>query len=140
MKPIKMGKKYRLRKGLKATILTTSRKDAIGYTVISIDEEGTIRPHKADGHCLYGPDWDLIEENPYADFKVDDIVITPNGTLRYFACEIGGKPYCWDFGATSMAATGCTRFEHVRKPTAEELGEISLNWRNFIKGLKDETN
>ena len=137
MKPIEMGKNYRYRNGSKATILTTERPDSYGYSVVSIAPDGTIYVHKKTGEGQHR-DFNLVEVSPYEDFKCDDLVITCNESVRYFAYEKDGEPYCWLNGTSSLTTDGQTSpWGYVRKATYEEIEGLQIK---AMERLNNETN
>lgn len=94
--------------------------------VISTNLAGKYYDNNDGGNIL-----DLIEVGPYDDFKIDEpVMVRDNGNLpnlwfkRFFAGEISGRTYTWDFGATSWSSDNGHKscWDECRRPTPEELG------------------
>ena len=77
MKNIDMNKEYRYGHGGKATILFTNRPNKHGWCVISMDEDGNVFYHQADGresHRVSETEFDLFEVSPYDYLNNGDVV------------------------------------------------------------------
>ena len=131
-----MGKKYKQRNGAPVRVLCIDN-GCPTYPVVAATEEGALFMYTAEGkfhsdtNLLSGID--LVEDTPYADFKVDDKVMVRDAdhhtwNRRYFShINSEGFPVCFSEGVTSWVAAASsfhsTFWKQCRKPTAEELGE-----------------
>lgn len=132
MPKISMEKKYRTRDGKPARVLCVDSgfKD---HPVIAIISGNFIHSFTEDGFlhkdkCHY--DIDLIEDTPYADFKIDEPVMVKDAInqtwLRgHFAgVNSNGSPTVWAGGGTSWTACFTQYWEECRRPTEQELKGI----------------
>lgn len=103
-----MDKTYSYRNGDKATILTIFRPVKF-FPVIAMDKFGYITTHTADGKSD-NPDLNLIEDNRYKDFKINDpVLVKMNDTKvwyrRHFAgADVNGKPKTFVSGFTDWTS------------------------------------
>ena len=77
MKNIDMNKEYRYGNGGKATILFTNRPNEFGWCVISMDEDGNVFYHQADGResrRVSETKYSLFEVSPYDYLNDGDVV------------------------------------------------------------------
>lgn len=116
IQPIEMHKKYKTRGGHPVRILCTDRKsENVNYSVVAL-----LPTHDGNETCayytVYGSylsdcevhDSDLIEVQPWDDFKIDDpVLVSDDGKgwhKRYFAgVNSFGKPLAFGHGATSFS-------------------------------------
>ena len=112
MSVIEMGKKYKTRNGQMATIISVSRDHPI-YPVVAETMAG-FSLYTREGACYSGCHraTDLVEVDPWEDFKIDDKVIVSKDNKeyrRYFAgVNEKGEPTCFYDGTTSWSDTGHT--------------------------------
>lgn len=128
---IDINKQYKTRSGLPVRILCTNRK-ADTFTVVGLiykdNQEITSAWTPKGNHWASELETglDLIEVNPYEDFKVNDVCIVgfcKNGSklFRHFSKEINGLPYCFEDGKTSYTTEEHTVWKYCRKATPEEI-------------------
>jgi hypothetical protein len=129
---IDMNKIYKTRSGLPVRVLCI---DADGdYPVIAQINGKEIETYTSAG--TWALDFenhfkDLIEVNPYDDFKIDDKVMVSVNGVQWFKRHFAGVStlpsgnqvaLAFDYGATLWSEDGNTSdWIFCRKPTAEEL-------------------
>lgn len=127
--PIEMHKKYKTRDGRPVRILCTDRKDVEDRTfhvIALVTTEGyeEIRAYSKTGQCFIDEDsaLDLIEVQPWEDFKIDDPVLVSDDGLNWekghFAgLDEEGNPLTFPYGGTSWSSDGCEFvWEYCKKP------------------------
>lgn len=135
MNKIEIGKKYRTRDGRPARVICVDAKGTQPVVAL-VANDGREKVISTDlaGECCNNYDLDLIEVGPYGDFKIDEPVMVRNHHdihnlwfKRFFAGEISGLPYTWDFGATSWSSDNGHKssWDECRRPTPEELGGVN---------------
>jgi len=126
---VDMSKKYHYRNGRPAQVLCIDR-DHPEYPVVSMTEDGTLITHDVEGY-VWDKDhkemYDLIEDNPYASFQIDEPVMVRDDcdsawTKRHFAgVDSEGRPMTWACGMTSWTASNNkTMWKECRRPTKGE--------------------
>lgn len=128
---IDITKKYIQRDGTPIHLLTVTGKDP-NYPVVGELENGKLRKWTQEGFLLMNHEshlWDLIEDYPYRDFQIDDLVMVSDfgntWTKRHFAgINKYGKPMTFSNGTSSW--TTCSQnvaWNYCRKPTFGELNK-----------------
>jgi hypothetical protein len=120
MKEISMDKKYETKDGRTVELAVIKNSSVYGFLDgISMTKWSVYGKFHIDNQCE--SDLDLIEVNPYADFKVDDkVIVWDDGDFRrhkgYFAgVHESGKPMVWNYGATSWNAKEKKGFDNCVK-------------------------
>lgn len=129
--PIEMHKKYKTRYGHPVRILCVDHKDVNeqAYSVVAlvITEAGEeVQVYSKTGQYFID-DYsalDLIEVQPWDDFKIDDpVIVSDNGlswSKRYFAgVNSNGLPTAFNNGTTSFTVphpTHITEWNYCKKP------------------------
>lgn len=129
---IEMGKKYRCRDGMPATVLAVGLNAQLPVVFVrhSSPNENVICV-SADGLWGTMPSGiDLVEIGPYDDFKIDEKVMVSHGGIAWFkrhfaGVDEDGQPTAFDNGSTRWSKPDYdpTRWNYCRRPTPEELGE-----------------
>ena len=130
MKTIDPTKKYITRTGNPVRIIASDFKGPNTYCIIAVitstdSDFEEIATYTADGHYYQNKQYsgyDLIEDSPYKDFKIDDKVFVWEDNSykrkRYFAgvSEKTGKVLCYDGGSTSWSnPTNVTEWTYCEK-------------------------
>lgn len=123
-----MNKKYKTRSGLDVRILCTDKEGM--YSVVGI-VDGEVLSWNSNGEFLtyLESDFDLIEQKPYSDFKVDDPVMVRDSDgdcwiPRHFShVDKDGYACAWYGGMTSYTSDtySTNPWSQCRRPTEEEL-------------------
>lgn len=116
---IDVGKKYRTRSGRPARVICTDIKDTRRPVIAAItccNDYEEVHAFTARGTFYQSDkthDYDLIEVDPYEDFKTDDPVLVRDEEdgeweKRHFSHSKNGKPYTFMSGCTSWTSSGGT--------------------------------
>jgi hypothetical protein len=127
---ISMDKKYKYRNGEPARVLCVDRANST-VPVVALTKDGVITLHTDTGRYLIELEsgLDLIEVNPWDDFKIDEPVLVRDSddTDWMRACFAGvdskGNPTSWFNGKNSWTTSSIIIWRQCRRPTPEELGE-----------------
>ena len=125
---IEINKKYKTRSGLPVRVLANDLNSRYPICAAVLEKETEyVYCFTKDGLSVEnekGPD-DLIEVNPYEDFKVDDLCVVWEvencKEFRHFSHEVNGLAYCFTFGRTSYTTIDKTSWLNCRKATEEEI-------------------
>ena len=121
-------KQYKYRNGEKPWKIITGVPNRADH-ILSIAKEGRLYWHYDDGSIgLYESGYDLIEIQPFEDFKDGDPVMVRDydekeWQRKYFKEAKNGKAVCYVGGQTKWTTDGyAIGWSQCRRPTPEELG------------------
>lgn len=125
MTKVDMNKQYRTIDGRPVRILCVDRKSDSGDSIVGLiknETNETLHTWDQRGKSVSFPKWDLIEVQPYDDFKIDDKVLVRTSQYtdwekRHFAgVSEDGLPLAFIYGGTSWTTDESTKWFECIKP------------------------